>query len=949
MLHCITLIAAMSDLDTGRCGLDWSKQPDRGWAHIALLHLVLLTAHCLGSEIRGPYQSPQRTNQTTTSHFYVHNALGVPFDVRVRCLAMEVKSSDWAAFPRLMVRVLDRDERRIFRGQITCARFAQREGIAQEALISVPRSEPGVAQVVVSAGRSPETTFDVSTEPALPMGLMGSVKVIVPPRDGIESGFVYVPPGARSLSLEPFDTEVAVWDERGAKVLNSGKGTIPVRKTDVVWRVCIKPRRWPGAKILTNGFPVIVCPDEQTARVIRGSVERLDDGTIVAHKFQVRLDRLLRKTFPSPQSFALDPIRSFEPMTGALLSDPDRYRHLVVGYTPPLPYLKLWLGRQVLDSSSPYFGGIHAPSRYGAIMTPYSIPGSPLNPGRPVEALPAATDEAAHDEWTSFSAWGFPAGMGFVHNLEAKINPYHRSRNLLNRVIAAACRDLMLLDEAELVQKGASDWMGSSAFIFRYQFTDAYGHVGQAAKEAYPEIHREWTDGLCRFADRLAYMSVFAPANQAAHIPYGLWRVYQGSGDGFYRELTRYTAQRLCDVLQKPAGYLVEGYGPCTSYNGITLDLFAMLYVDTQMPLFRDSLQKAFYCFNHTVAPEPSGQLIGVTDLNHRVQMPWTYTQHGGGKRMIAPYLKEAGVWFRNRPTEPEQAKLAESIRERAKTIPYPPERCAEILRRNARLTNGSSRRNYEYYNAGVMGGGVFPYEEEPFFRNLGDEFICVKQPRYYCLVYVGKPGIPQRTRPVPPDKTGARTGGGVSLLWTPEYGVAMAGQGWNAYCHHGLIVDMGRDVVRTADYFAIEFDLDTAGKVLSVRGKIKDVPLRYRYGYRFAEDRVTVETQVAATEDVSALGCDIQFPLFASKERGFLCDLPQGPTQCIRVNDGSGAGIELRFDRPVQATFGPTSKRNVYPVEYAIRQLRIALPKKWREGDEFALRYDVVPAAPQQ
>ena len=61
--------------------------------------------------------------------------------------------------------------------------------------------------------------------------------------------------------------------------------------------------------------------------------------------------------------------------------------------------------------------------------------------------------------------------------------------------------------------------------------------------------------------------------------------------------------------------------------------LFAGLAIDTQDRLFTESIQKCYYCFNHTVAAEPSGKMIGVTDLNHRVAMPWTFPQSGGGVR----------------------------------------------------------------------------------------------------------------------------------------------------------------------------------------------------------------------------------------------------------------------------------------------------------------------------
>jgi len=774
---------------------------------------------------------------------------------------------------------------------------------------------------------------------------MGSVKVIMPPKEPVTDGYIYVPPGARQLRLEPIDASVTVWDEEGSLLMRDKTTTIPVKKTDVVWRISITPQRWPGAKVFADGFPVIVCPDTATARYIRGSYERLDDGTIVSHKFQVRLDRLLRRTFKSAGAFTLNSVQSYEPLTPALLSDPHRYRHLVIGYCPPLPFLNFWFERQVLDPASPYFGGVHAAASYGTIRTPYQIPGSPLNAAEPPPRLPPATDDTTHDGWTAFSPWQLAGSMGFLYGLDKKVNPYWHDERLLNRVIVAACRDLMLLNEAEIVQGRPSDWPGTFAFIFRYALADAYGYVGQAVKESHPEIHREWTEGMCRLADRLAYTSVFAPANQAAHIVYGLWQVYRGSGDPFYRELTQYTAQRLCDRLQKPAGYHVEGYGPCGSYNGITLDLFAMLYIDSQIPLFKESIRKAFYCFNHTVAAEPSGQLIGATDFNHRVRMPWTLTQHGGGKRMMAPHLEEAGVWFRKKPTEGNCAKLRDDIRERAKQIPYSMDHFAAKPDQRIKLLCGAGRRHYEYYEPDVVEGGLFPFEEQTtFIRNLGNEFICVKQPRYYLVIYVGKPGVPTRTRPVPPMKDGCRTGGGISLLWTPEYRVALAGQGWDAYAHHGLVVDKGNDLVRTADYFAVEFDLDEANACLAVRGEVREMPLRYAYKYRFLPDRVQVETQIEAAKQLEAKACYLQFPLFASKERGFHPTVASEPTVAVRVADDTGAGIEVRFDAPVTAALGHTSEKQIWPVDYVVRQLKAKLPARWASGECVTLRYEIVP-----
>jgi len=896
--------------------------------------------------IVGPFQSCRRTHQMSSAHFYVHNATGEPFTVRVRCLSMADVGVNWVAFDRLMVRAFDVDERRIFRAQITAADRADQQGLPSDVTIEVPASEPGVVQVVITGGRTPTTSFDLTTEPPLPFGVMNSIRAIMPPEGGIEDGYIYVPPGARELQVEPTDVDLTIRDEAGRELLRDEAGTIPVERTDVVWRISAMPRRWPGAKIIAEGFPAIVCPDEETARAIGASVETLDDGCIVAHKFQVRLDRLLRETFSDPDDLALTPIESFAPMTDVFLSDPDRYRHLMLEYAPPLPFANFWPQRQVIDATSPYFGGVHAPVCYSDLLTPYTIPGSPLNPGEPAPSIPPLTDEGLDPLWTGFSPRGYVGSLAFMYNLNERVNPWWHNPALLRRVIIGACRDLMLMAEDELIHHGPSDWPGNLAFIFRYQLCDPYGYVGQAVREQYPEIHREWTEGITRLADRLVYMTVFSPANQGAHIPYGLWQVYEGSGDEFHAQMSRYASQRLCDVLQKPAGYQVEGYGPCASYNGITLDLFAMLYAETGDEFYRESIRKVCFLFNHTVAPEPSGQLIGVTDLNHRVRMPWTFTQHGGGRRIMAPHLPEVGLWYRDEPTPEQQAALAESIRTRAAEVPWSIERCGEVVAQSPTLAASFSAHNFLYYEPGIMRGGLFPYEEEPFFRNLGDEFICVKQPAYYTLIYLGKPGRGRRDEPFDPARDDLRTGGGISLLWTPDYYVALAAQGWNAWCHQGVVVEIAEDEVHTADYYAVEFDVDEQARTLNVRGAIEGLPLAYEHAYRFEDDRIGVQTQVEATGEVSAQSCALQFPLYAAKERGFHCELPDGPTQVVRMTDDTGAGVELRFAEPVRVSFGATTSGERYVSRCIIRQLKVELRARWAAGDRALVSYEIVPFA---
>ena len=926
--------------------------------------LALMASVSFAATIKGPFQNTIRSSLPSAGHFYIVNSSGRPFDLLVNCLTMTTDnqaagSADNVrnAFPRMLVCIYDADEYLIRREQITSPEQAQKERLPDRIKVRIPASARGVVQVTVISGCP--ATYDLKTESPLPLGMMSSVQAITPPKEGIENGCVYIPKGAKELRLDPVKCKVTLWDENNKVVFGeNSKSPVVIHSADVVWRISIQPQSWPGAKVLTKGFPVIVCPDKASAESIRGSYEQLDDGTVVAHKFQVRLDRLVRRQFANAAGFQLPPIKSFVALTPAFLSNPEKYGMLLTGYLPVLRNHNFWIHRQVLDPRSPYFGAVHG-AGYNAIKPAhclkYVIPGSPFNPGNSLDEMPptppSAFNEMAFNDWgVTYSACGssvfaVPGLMGRIYNLEKAINPYYHNTNLLNRVIVAATRDLMLLQESDVVQFSGEpvDWPGIFGFDFEFAQTAAYGEVGQACRSLYPAIYREWTEGMQRSADRLSYACAFPPANQSAHLIAGLWRVYNGSNDPYYKQLVEYTLQRFIATMQKPAGYFIEGYGPCTSYNGITLFFLAHLYAETGFPWLKEAIRKNYDLYNHTVAAEPSGRLIGVTDMNHRVLRPWTMSQQGAGREMMRPYLKEAGIWYRTPASKEQKQKIIADIETTARTTPYPLEYYVNNEKAISQVADSYTAAYYKHYNPAVMAGGLFPFEERaPYIRNLGDEFIAVRQPKYYSLIYVGKPGHNSQEG-IAPMKEWARTGGGISLLWTPNYHVAMTGQGWNSYAHHGVIADLGNDKVCFASYYDVDFKLDAGARTLEVNGRLQGIPLRYQHRYVFEPGWIDVRTSVEAMGDCETRECYLQFPLFASKERGFKPTVPtQGNT--IRVSDNTGAGVSLTFDSQINSSLGHTSEMLISDYQYVIKQLKIELPKRWRKGERSALHYRVLP-----
>lgn len=876
----------------------------------------------------GPFQITWRSSQDTAQYFYILNASGEPFTLNINCIQMaNVSPEQMLARPCWMVRIFDPEETLFFRGTITSPKQSTQEKTPSQLSIDIPRSEPNsIIQAVVGGGKVPSGIFSLHTTPKLPFGIMGSVNVITPPKKDITTGYFYIPPGAKKLELEPIDAEIAIWDEHDKPISNPL--SIPIETHDVVWKMRIKPGKWPGAKIYTTGFPVILCPDPNTAAQIKASIEYLDDGTVVAHKFQVRLDRLLRQTFSEPNQFKLFPIQSLKPIGPIFAHDPLRYQYLLTTGQSVYPYIYFWFDTQVLDAKSPFFGGIYCPSFQGNNYKPYtSMPKA--------ATIPPTTYAQEHHQWVGFSPWQIHDSMAFLYTLDGKINPYYHDKNLLHRVIISACRDLILLDEQELIfgkDQYIGDWMTTYAFNFRFRFADAFGYIGQDVKKLYPEIYRQWEQGLMRYADRITDMNIYPPANQSAHIPYCIWQVYKGSLDPYYSQQTQDSLKQFIRILQKPAGYYIEGYGPDSGYTFITLDLLAMIYRDTQWPFLKDSIQRGYTLFNHSTVPETARCFVGSTDFNHRNIQPWPNTPERAGRIMMAGILPEAGLWFRN-ITPQEERGVRQVILAKLPEIPYTTESILKTPSFDPTLINGSGRHYYEYHYDTLNSSGKLPCEEsQSFIRNLGNEFIAVKKPGYYLLIYVGKPGASEKD--LVPDKVGPRTGGGISLLWTPENKTVIAAQNWNTFCHHGIIAET--DKPQYTDYDSVGFALNTEKSTLTVMGNISHTPISYIRKYTFEDQRILITTELTSAADFTARQCYIQVPLFMSKESAkSKLRLSDGD---ISVADKAGKNLRLTFFPALPVKTGQLTQKQFGGIDYPIQQIQIMLPATWTKNEPFRI-----------
>ena len=242
---------------------------------------------------------------------------GQPCSVR---LAVHSRETDRA--PRFLVRAFDPDERLVLWRYVeyadpeTLAATEPHEGIELrefdgqmpegETLLeaSLPVESAGVHQVRISTD-SREIAVELELERKLPYGVCSQNGDFLQWEQQPPVLHAYIPPRAEELQLR--GGPVVVRDEQSAEVARhaSGKGdetNAPVDRTDVVWQFEFPERAdW---SLRAAGMPLILCDSEQAARAIHASVEVLPDGTVVCHKFQVRIAEVLPRVL-APENVGL--------------------------------------------------------------------------------------------------------------------------------------------------------------------------------------------------------------------------------------------------------------------------------------------------------------------------------------------------------------------------------------------------------------------------------------------------------------------------------------------------------------------------------------------------------------------------------------------------------------------------------------------------------------------
>lgn len=803
-------------------------------ARACLTMLLLLLATSLWAEPPRKFEGPFRYWDGIT--FYVVNPRNEPFR-----LTLESNKTP------MLVRVFDPQETLLTRHGFP---YNKEDGNARPIgtwTFDVPAKGAGVYMVVVNGHKG---VVRFSTDPGLSFGVYGHVNLLVGTGNQYDDAYVYLPPGLEALPVKAWRSDLdllTVRDETGKTRLRligkDPKGRIEnlPKEPGRVWRLSVQSKT--TYHLDFDLLPIILCPDADTARAIHAGIDVLEDGTICYHKFQVDIQRILER-YRAMDRTAFDvPDYKPEDHREVLLRQSERNR-MLFGRYGVLAVLPIVLFEQNLDPESPWFGSTWQWHDGKGIEKKH-------NPMATYMRLPGRYQQMA---------W-FANDMAAVYHLEAPFNPLHKDKALLNRVIIASLQNMMLLKEGEFFSpKGISYHYGTHAFWLKF-VTPAFEW---AAADCPEDVRRVWTEAMTRAADRMSMLQVASTSNQWTFGMAAFQSMHEGTGDKRWHDIVDrhidWLVNRRFNYGLMPAGYMTEGGGPDSTYNGLTGVHLAEIYNHNPDPRILKALDRAYTLFNHTVVPQPGGHWQGASSFCCRTPGTWTGAQGGGGHNMMGDDLASSGLWMGRAwlyyPV-PQQDKAAEALREiRRREFPrhfqvYAPDTLRRQPEHRRRTENAYGKyTEWRYYASTPKTAPLPAVAEQQFTRNFGDEFFALRRKRWYGLIYTGVTWPRWRGEADDLNKQ-FPTNGDLCLFWSPGFGTSVLGRNYSAYSAMSLVARRGNTTVRD-DYFELKHTWQDDPAELTVTGKMQELPVRFARRYRVDDDALRVELTVEADKPVT-------------------------------------------------------------------------------------------------
>ncbi len=739
----------------------------------------------------------------------------------------------------------------------------------------------GIYQVRVVTTAACRVRSYLSTQPSTQFGVMPSRCMMGADGKNMNSAFVYVPPEAKELKIYNRGVETKVLDSEGKTLVQvkSGKrGSTPVTPGKIY---TLKFSKF--GCVGFDGFPVILCPDATTAENIRASIEYAPDGTMLHHKWQVRMWEWMH----------------------SLKAD-----QLAVKAVVPAKFKEEYKAKP----GSPWlFGPDGAFSHADYIFKHQDID-------------PKSNDYGDSKNYDY---------LALFYSLDEKFNPYYKNSAVLDRLLLHQYRRLLKLQENGTFHTGWNNYSGGDALSTLSSYT-SFSMCGKLMPEGRKNL---WENGLGFEIDRFC-LSRVSCENQSAHWLVDTYCMYLGGAGELYKDIAAWFAKTAADPeLNKfiKTGYMQERYGPDATYQGLNACNLAFYCAMSGDENIKKALSKIYSLYNHTVAPEPDGKVYGASNFSHRTKGSWVHRQWNGGTNLMSGWNEDAACWFDSKG-DSDNTRIAKYINWPRGSGDDP------WYKGNSKWVNGYVMSPwlpmwYKYfYPVTPVKDAKFPVvREEKFFHEFNGEFYCCREPDYYAVVYAGKTSYDWVKNAYKQDPIGkgwkkdgdtytpvtaaAKKNGwcptqGVSLFWTPDYGICIIGKNWDVYTGQFVRADLPGGKVSWPDYWTCKSSYDAASKKLTINNSMFKLPMKTTRTITFLDNGISIDVKLENRSAAKVLKTVEQLPYLKKAgakveffRSGKWTSEAGAATERIRFMNNKDKGALVEFTKPAASSFGPSTK----------------------------------------
>jgi len=835
---------------------------------------------------------------------------------------------------------------------------------AREMNVQVPAAGKGLYRVVIIA--SWDHWISITPDRPIATGVHPGPGPLYVHGDRFRDAYLYVPPNVQDIGIsiteeiQPFNWRVQLQDENGKVVGRTHPRTFlsylvhTPEQGDVIYRLRVRGDT-AGACLHIRGVPEVLCPDRASAELVRGGCEVDEKGRVTFHQVQ----RVLNAWADSlrPEDFVLDvPAPNYDELpeqaefVGGRLRPARKNREELRELLESIPEI---LASQDLDPTSPMYGRFSESSPGGAGQLAQVVGWNhPANPYYGHAALvrrvlllrlydlrklspffwyiaagartgssapydgPVTIEPQEGDLWSLplRSGW-YALGKGSRHSLSGVLMKDVLAGALPEEVIAAwkQCLDL---------------WIGGRSMM----------HCG--------EVMNQWAYSLVYFLQ--VYQFTENPDILQLVREHSLRMTTPGTMGRLSPDATPYSGKssvgygRAADLGITGAGYLPEAMGFDGEYTIEQVVNMGKVWREIQEPSIVDWWNKFYYLKTHVTLPKRGvfptstfNDTCSPTDFNFRTRH---YT-HKTGLPDEARDLVVYGDLWRGSEGEPKR--------------PWP---CLE---------------------------------EGSFTRVIDNMFFLIKTPAYYSICYGGHVNPDWSNFNVAEVADGSAqlvgyTGqgyggnqrkaakpGGLSAVFVPECGPTILGSNSDIWYsnviwgrrHTPICPKWGDNVdptIVSSGFTTPHVTFDQEGRVYRKTGKLTYAPLAYTRTISFRDDRIVVNLEIVATDDLDLAELYECIPYFADNRtvRIFDAELreggeleimgPQGNGQDVNMDPvifrafdlstASGAGSTVIFDR--EYTFDQTEPLRYRSVASATRSFNLPLPHQMKAGQRHEVSY---------